>query len=39
VLTRQIIGAEEARTLGVIGEIVTRDRLRPGPDEDWRKGG
>jgi enoyl-CoA hydratase/carnithine racemase len=28
VLTQQIIGAEEARTLGVISEIVARDRLR-----------
>jgi enoyl-CoA hydratase/carnithine racemase len=27
VLTRQIIGAEEAKTLGVVSEIVTRDRL------------
>jgi len=27
VLTQQIIGAEEARTLGVISEIVPRDRL------------
>jgi len=27
VLTQQIIGAEEAKTLGVIREIVTRDRL------------
>ncbi|MGB6986637.1 MAG: enoyl-CoA hydratase-related protein [Candidatus Aquilonibacter sp.] len=29
VLTQQIIAAEEAKTLGVISEIVTRDRLRP----------
>jgi enoyl-CoA hydratase/carnithine racemase len=28
VLTQQIISAEEARTLGVISEIVARDRLR-----------
>ncbi len=27
VLTQQIIGADEAKTLGVISEIVTRDRL------------
>ena len=27
VLTQQIIGAEEARTLGVVSEIVARDRL------------
>jgi enoyl-CoA hydratase/carnithine racemase len=27
VLTQQIIGAEEAKTLGVVSEIVTRDRL------------
>jgi enoyl-CoA hydratase/carnithine racemase len=27
VLTRQIIGAEEAKTLGVVSEIVPRDRL------------
>jgi enoyl-CoA hydratase/carnithine racemase len=27
VLTQQIIGAEEAKTLGVIGEVVPRDRL------------
>ena len=27
VLTQQIIGAEEAETLGVIGEIVPRNRL------------
>ena len=26
-LTQQIIGAEEAKALGVISEIVTRDRL------------
>jgi enoyl-CoA hydratase/carnithine racemase len=30
VLTQQIIGADEAKTLGVISEIVTRDRLRTG---------
>jgi enoyl-CoA hydratase/carnithine racemase len=29
VLTQQIIGAEEAKTLGVISEIVPRDRLLP----------
>jgi enoyl-CoA hydratase/carnithine racemase len=29
VLTQQIIGADEAKTLGVISEIVTRDRLLP----------
>jgi enoyl-CoA hydratase/carnithine racemase len=29
VLTQQIIGAEEAKNLGVISEIVTRDRLLP----------
>lgn len=27
VLTQQMIGAEEAKTLGVVSEIVTRDRL------------
>src|SRR3954451_19680295 len=27
VLTQQIVGAEEARTLGVISEIVPRERL------------
>jgi enoyl-CoA hydratase/carnithine racemase len=27
VLTQQIIGAEEARTLGVVSEIVPRERL------------
>jgi enoyl-CoA hydratase/carnithine racemase len=29
VLTQQIIGAEEAKTLGVISEIVPRERLMP----------
>lgn len=29
VLARQVIAAEEARTLGIVSEIVSRDRLLP----------